>query len=102
MGEQGYETPDQMSVEDEQFIQALNEADIEKIDQWLLSFAEKRWKKVAMIVAQAIQESDKEGILLEIPDVFFAKRIHHYCDIGRLELRGDRSRMRYSEVRQVG
>ena len=101
MVEQGFESPDAMSTEDEKIVEALTESDVKIIDRWILSSAEDIWRKVAMLVARAIEKSDEEGILLDVPDVFFAMRIHRFCDVGKLELRGDRSRMRYSEVRRV-
>lgn len=102
MEEQGHERPDAMSAEDKEIVEALTTAEIETIDQWIMSSVEEKWKKIALIAARAIEKSEEEGALLEVPDVFFAMRVHHFCDLGILELRGDRSRMRYSEVRRVG
>ncbi len=101
MGKYEFEGPDAMSTEDEKIVEALTEAEVTSIDEWVLSSVEEKWRKVAMIVARVIKKSDEAGVLREVPDIFFAMRIHHHCKVGILELRGDKSRMRYCEVHRV-
>ena len=70
------------------------------IDTVLLSHAMAHWRKVAMIVALAMEDlGDK---CTEIPDVYFAQRVKLLVERGQLEAQGDPSRMRYSEVRHRG
>ncbi len=101
MGEHDVEGSDAMSAEDEKVVEALTEAEVATIDKWVLSSVDLKWKKVAKIVAQAIEMSDETGLLLEVPDLFFAMRVHHHCKAGNLEIRGDTNRMRFCEARRV-
>ncbi len=90
---------DSLCAEDIATINALTDADIQKIDDWLLSCTETNWKKVAMVVARAMSVSDEKGELLEVPDVFFGMRIERLVAMGKLVSSGNLKRMRDSEVR---
>ncbi len=65
------------------------------IDAALLSHCSSSWRKVAFVVGAALHEAQLPGV----PDVFFGQRLKAQVARGRLEGRGDFSRMGYSEVR---
>lgn len=86
-----------LSPEQEARASLLTAADLERIDNHLLSEASRSWRKVARVIGwtmRAIHE-DFPGI----PDVFYARRIKHLVKSGALESAGNLDRMRYSEVR---
>ena len=69
----------------------------DEIDRVILSLADERWQKVAMIVAKS------EEILGEMNDDGLNRvgdRVAALVEAGRLEAQGDVSRWRHSEVRQ--
>jgi len=78
-------------------VSKLSEEQLKNIDNALLSYANKRFQKVAKIVAKFITESNLH--LPEIPDVFYAQRIAELSSKGLLESQGNLKFMRYSEVR---
>ena len=49
--------------EDLRVVESLSDEEIEKIDIWLLENITNNWQKVAMVVAKAIEESDRENEL---------------------------------------
>jgi hypothetical protein len=64
------------------------------IDYVLLAQASDRWRKVAMIVALAI-----EALETRVAGLPLAQRVRHMVECGQLEAQEDLSRMRFSEVR---
>jgi Protein of unknown function len=66
----------------------------EILDVLILSLARERWLKVARIIGQV---SERTGEKTK-PDAT-AMRIRALVDNGKLEVKGDLSRWRYSEVR---
>jgi hypothetical protein len=86
-----------LSAEQEARSSLLTTADLERIDNYLLSEASHSWRKVARVVAGTMGAlgDDFPGI----PDVFYAGRIKHLVSSGALESAGNLHRMRYSEVR---
>lgn len=73
----------------------MGAAEIEAIDQALLSNVSNEWRKVAMVVGMAMDEYSIPGI----PDVFYAQRVRRLAELGRLESQGNLAYMRFSEVR---
>ena len=86
-----------LTDEQKEFVSKLSEEQLKNIDNALLSYANKRFQKVAMIVAMFIAESNLHSS--EIPDVFYAQRIAELSNKGLLESQGNLKLMRFSEVR---
>lgn len=99
-----YERADPAPDADAQaLIAALQPDQIQAIDAAVLSAADCNWRKLAFIVGSAM--GSIPGRVSGIPDVYYAQRIAALESQGRLESRGDLSRMRYCEIRiprQVG
>ena len=90
-----------LEKEDEIIVNALKEHDNNIIDSWIKQCVSNKFQKVAMIVARAIDISDKEGKYLDVPDVYFGIRIEKLVEEGYLEARGNLKNMRFSEVRTL-
>ncbi len=88
-----------LSAEDAIIVGRLSEIDIEKIDQWLLQNITTQWQKVAMVVAKAIGESDREELLTNVPDVFFGMRVKALVSEGKVISQGNLKKMRFSEIK---
>ncbi len=86
----------QLSSEELERIAALTPEQIQAIDAALLQRADPRWRKVALLVATAMNGSSH---IPGIPDTYYARRIQDLVANGTLEAQGDLSRMRHSEVR---
>lgn len=69
--------------------------DLAVIDNLLLSSTTDQWRKVAMVVAMAMNKAELAGI----DDTFLAARIASLADAGRIEARSDINLMRHSEIR---
>ncbi len=86
-----------LTKEQIEFVNKLNEIDIKRIDKALLSNTCKYWRKVARVVGTTMLELSEN--IPGIPDVFYAQRIQHLVEEGKLESEGNLAYMRYSEVR---
>ena len=86
-----------MTPEEEATARSLTAADLQRIDECLLSHMSDRWQKVARIVALTMQKLDRQ--VPGLPDVFYSGCINHLADCGAIEAAGDPNRMRFSEVR---
>ena len=86
-----------LTKEQIEFVNKLNEIDIKRIDKALLSNTCKYWRKVARVVGTTMLELSEH--IPGIPDVFYAQRIQHLVEEGKLESEGTLACMRYSEVR---
>ena len=69
----------------------------DQLDALILSTANSRWQKVAMIIAKI--GHGLEDIKQPVEYERIAERIQALADAGHLESQGDVSRWRYSEVR---
>ncbi len=78
-------------------VNKLNEIDIKRIDKALLSNACQFWRKVARVVGTTMMEFPER--IKGIPDIYYAQRIRHLVEEGKLESQGNLAYMRYSEVR---
>ena len=86
-----------LSPEEESAIAKLTREDFDVIDAVLLSCAEVRWLKLAMVVSRA---KEKLGSRFpEFSDSFYAMRVQALNDLSRLESKGNLGYMRFSEVR---
>jgi len=74
----------------------LTESDIRRIDEALVAAASANWRKVARVVASAMNESTHGP---GIPDIYYASRVRALVEAGRLESQGNLEYMRFSEVR---
>jgi len=88
---------DPLSPEEEARTSQLTPADLQRIDECLLSHISHRWQKVARVVVLTMTTLDRE--FPDLPDVFYSLRIKHLAESGAIEAAGDLNRMRFSEVR---
>ncbi|MBC7898711.1 MAG: hypothetical protein H7070_01540 [Saprospiraceae bacterium] len=77
-------------------IERLTSADVARIDNWLMSFAIRKGRKVAFLVMSTMGELAND--LPNIPDTFYILRVQKLIEEGRLELDGDMDFWRQSEV----
>jgi hypothetical protein len=91
------EPVDQLTEEEEARVALLGPRELERIDESLMSHAIQSWRKVAMIVALAMDDTRSQ--IQHVPDVFYSRRVAFLVSEGKLEAFGDLRRMRYSEVR---
>ena len=89
----------ELDTEQAEAVANLAPEDIKKIEQLLFDQTGDNWKKVAMIVASAMIESEKK--YQGIPDIYFAQRVRKLVLGGTLEAQGFIGNMRYSEVRRA-
>jgi hypothetical protein len=89
-----------MTPEEEGRARLLTPAELQRIDEALLSNAAHQFYKVARVVGGTMRElgNDFSGL----PDVFYASRIKHLVASGQLEAAGNLDRMRFSEIRLAG
>lgn len=92
------EKPDgPLSFEQSMRVSQLKQEDLWEIDRVLLAQSANGWRKVARIVAMAIGELSER--IPNVPDVYYAMRVRHLVETGKLESQGNLLYMRYSEVR---
>lgn len=85
------------AAEELEFIAALGKKQLRAIDSAIMLTAREQRRKVAFVVGAVMDKLHAR--VPGIPDVFLAQRVAALVSQGRLESRGDLSRMRYSEVR---
>jgi hypothetical protein len=97
--EGGSEQPDPpLNTEQSLRVSRLTQQDLWDMDRVLLAQASEHWRKVARIVGMAISElSDR---IPNVPDIYYAQRVRHLVEVGKLESQGNLAYMRYSEVRR--
>lgn len=78
-------------------IARLTQDDIVEIDRVLLSMVARNWKKLARVVAEAMDATEDQ--FPSVPDIFFAQRVIALRDSGLVQSQGNLNRMRCSEVR---
>ena len=92
------EKPDPpLDVEQSLRVSKLTQEDLWDIDREILAQSARSWRKVARIVGQAIDKLSAR--IPDVPDVYYAQRVRHLVEIGKLESQGDLHFMRFSEVR---
>jgi hypothetical protein len=92
------ERPDPpLNAEQARRVSKLTQEDLWAMDGELLAQAAPTWRKVARIVGMTI------GVLSDrfpnVPDIYYAQRVRHLAEVGKLESQGNLSNMRFSEVR---
>jgi pimeloyl-ACP methyl ester carboxylesterase len=89
-----------LDVEQSLRVSKLTQEDLWDIDREILTQSARSWRKVARIVGQAIGKLSAR--IPDVPDVYYAQRVRHLVEIGKLESQGDLHYMRHSEVRLLG
>lgn len=88
-----------LTPEQEDLVSKLEDSEVERIDEALLSNISDYWKKVASVVGATMM--DLKNRVEGIPDVYYANRIILLVEKGLIESQGNLKRMRFSEVRLV-
>lgn len=78
-------------------VSRLKQEDLWEMDRVLIAQSAHSWRKVARIVGMTIGELSER--FPNIPDVYYAMRVRHLVEVGKLESQGNLLYMRYSEVR---
>jgi len=86
-----------LSVEERAVVAKLTETDLEKIDVAILANVSTSWLKVARVVA--FTDSALRDRYPGLSYIFYAQRLIHLAETGRLESQGNVEYMRFSEVR---
>jgi hypothetical protein len=89
-----------LDVEQSMRVSKLTQEDLWDIDREILTQSARSWRKVARVVGQAIEKLSSR--IQDVPDIYYALRVRHLVEIGKLESQGDVRYMRYSEVRLPG
>ena len=87
----------ELSDHERELVARLTTEDLAAIDEALLHRAAQHWRKVAALVANALEEMEHR--LPDLPDVYYAQRVRQLVEAGVLESQGNLARMRSSEVR---
>ena len=86
-----------LSREQLALVATLSPEQVRAIEGALLKNSGSTWRKVAYVVGLAMLELPTQ--LPHAPDLYFAQCVKELVARGKLESRGDLSRMHYSEVR---
>jgi hypothetical protein len=86
-----------LSSEKNERVSRLTPAGVARIDNWLLSFAIHKGRKVAFLVMSAMQQL--QSYIPDVPDAFYILRVQKLIEEGRLELDGNIDFWRDCEVR---
>jgi pimeloyl-[acyl-carrier protein] methyl ester esterase len=89
-----------LDVEQSLRVSKLTQDDLWDIDREILAQSARSWRKVARVVGQAIDKLSAR--IPDVPDIYYAQRVRHLVEIGKLESQGDLHFMRNSEVRLPG
>ncbi|HKV95596.1 MAG TPA: DUF3658 domain-containing protein [Candidatus Angelobacter sp.] len=85
---------DPMTPDEEAAMRLLTPAQIQWVDDCLLSNVSGRWRKVARVFALTMPQ------LPDIPLAFLSLRVKHLAASGVIEAAGNLNRMRFSEIRK--
>ena len=88
-----------LSPDEERLAAMLTPVQLAEIDAALVRACSPRSRKLAMVVASAMDDLPQR--IDGLPDVFYARRVSAMVSSGKLEAIGDLRRMRYSGVRLV-
>jgi hypothetical protein len=86
-----------LDVEQSMRVSRLTQQELWEMDHVLLAHAAPNFRKVARIVGMAI--SDLSPRIPDVPDVYYAMRVRHLVEVGKLESQGNLRVMHVSEVR---
>jgi hypothetical protein len=87
-----------LTKEQEARVALLTDAELQIIDQGLLSNASTHWRKVARLVGRTMMYGSQTRID-GIPDIFYAQRVRKLVESAKLEAAGNLDYIGYSEVR---
>ena len=85
-----------LSDDEMERIAQLTASEVARIDNWLLSFAIRRGRKVAFLVMSAMQQLRTE--IPSVPDTFYILRVQKLIEEGRLEMDGNMDFWHQTEV----
>ena len=71
----------------------------DQIDACILRFVTERWQKVAVVAAKVMFVSDPD--MSDVDDYAIAERVRALVDKGRIQIRGDLTNLRNSEIRTL-
>ena len=92
--------PDEpMTPEEAAVAASLSAAMVERIDARLVSYAQQRPRKVAMVIGLTMGDMDVS--VPGLPDVYYAQRIKALVAKALLVAEGNLDYMRYSEIRRA-
>ncbi len=74
---------------------------VSKLDQFILNSVDSNWQKVAMVIAKALADQELDFPESEDDAGFVASRVNELILAGHLEVSGDASSWRFSEVRRA-
>ena len=77
-------------------VSKLTQEDLWDIDRELLAQSARSWRKMARVVSFTMHKLEPR--IPDVPDVYYAQRVRHLVEIGKLESQGDLHKMRFSEV----
>ena len=86
-----------LSAAEQSVVKKLRDADLQVIDAAILANCSNDWLKVARVMA--FTEKALNNRYPALSYVFYAQRLIHLAEEGRLEPQGDLQYMRFSEVR---
>ena len=78
-------------------VSKLTQEDLWDIDRELLTQSARSWRTVSRIVEQSIAKLSAR--IPDVPAVYYAQRVRHLVEIGKLEAQGDLHDMSRGEVR---
>jgi len=86
-----------LDVEQSLRVSKLTQDDLWDIDRELLNQSARSWRRVARVVATTMDKLSSR--IPDVPEVYYAQRVRHLVEVGKLESQGDLHRMHFSEVR---
>jgi len=86
-----------LNLEQSLRVSKLSQEDLWDIDREILARSARSWRKVARVVGEAIGELSMR--IPDVPDIYYAQRVRHLVEVGKLESQGNLKFMRYGEVR---
>src|SRR4051794_27516536 len=89
-----------LDVEQSLRVAKLTQDDLWDIDREILAQSARSWRTVARVVGQVIGKLATR--IPDVPDIYYAQRVRHLVEIGKLESQGNLHFMRFSEVRLPG
>lgn len=85
------------SPEAREVIERLQEQDVAKIDQLILSSLDRTWKKAGFVTAGVLIAAPDE--YEEISEAFYALRIRALAEASRIEVQGDLEELKTCQIR---
>ena len=100
MTDEDYPPDPPLTAEQRAKVAALSRAQIQAIDDALLSNVSSQWRKVARVVGTTMMTLKDR--IVGIPDIYYAERLRGFVNKGLIEAEGDFTRMGRCEVRLPG